>query len=138
MTETPEQAAAVRELLATGRPQFTGPVPLLQGGQGFLARVPVCLRGDAPDGQGRPWGLATVIIDAEAFFREAGLPQTRSIRLAVSDEELAGRRAEMEARGAKAWQPENRDRHVSAALRAYAAMTTSADTGAVRDVSQVE
>ena len=62
----------------------------------------------------------------------------RSIRLAITDEELAHRRAEMEARGAQAWKPENRDRHVSAALRAYAAMTTSADTGAVRDVSQVE
>ncbi|MDO5357666.1 MAG: dihydroxy-acid dehydratase, partial [Conchiformibius sp.] len=62
----------------------------------------------------------------------------RSIHLAVSDEELANRRAEMESRGAKAWQPENRQRPVSAALRAYAAMTTSADTGAVRDVSQVE
>ncbi len=62
----------------------------------------------------------------------------RSIHLAITDEELANRRAEMEARGAQAWKPENRDRHVSAALRAYAAMTTSADTGAVRDVSQVE
>ncbi len=62
----------------------------------------------------------------------------RSIRLAITDEELANRRAAMEARGAQAWKPENRDRHVSAALRAYAAMTTSADTGAVRDVSQVE
>nr|WP_314228480.1 dihydroxy-acid dehydratase [uncultured Kingella sp.] len=62
----------------------------------------------------------------------------RRIHLAISDEELARRREAMEARGAKAWQPENRDRHVSQALRAYAAMTTSADTGAVRDVSQVE
>ena len=62
----------------------------------------------------------------------------RSIRLAVADEELAKRRAEMETRAAKAWKPVNRERHVSAALRAYAAMTTSADTGAVRDVSQVE
>ena len=62
----------------------------------------------------------------------------RSIRLAVADEELAARRAEMDARDAKAWKPVNRERHVSVALRAYAAMTTSADTGAVRDVSQVE
>jgi dihydroxy-acid dehydratase len=44
----------------------------------------------------------------------------------------------MLARGADAWKPLNRDRVVSAALRAYAAMTTSADTGAVRDVSQIE
>ena len=62
----------------------------------------------------------------------------RSINLAVSADELAARRGEMETRGSKAWKPEKRDRQVSAALRAYAAMTTSADTGAVRDVSQVE
>ncbi|HUW27703.1 MAG TPA: dihydroxy-acid dehydratase [Sulfuriferula sp.] len=62
----------------------------------------------------------------------------RSIHLAVSDAELARRRAEMHARGDKAWQPIKRDRVVSVALRAYAALTTSAATGAVRDVSQVE
>ena len=62
----------------------------------------------------------------------------RSIRIAVSDEELARRRAAMEARGAEAWTPVDRDRQVSEALRAYAAMTTSAARGAIRDVSQVE
>ncbi|MGR2662723.1 MULTISPECIES: dihydroxy-acid dehydratase [Chromobacterium] len=62
----------------------------------------------------------------------------RSIRLAVSDETLAARRAAMEAKGRDAWKPLGRDRVVSPALRAYAAMTTSADTGAVRDVTQVE
>ncbi|WP_348946027.1 dihydroxy-acid dehydratase [Chitinibacter sp. FCG-7] len=62
----------------------------------------------------------------------------RTINLLVSDEELAARRAEMESRGKNAWKPVDRQRYVSAALRAYAAMTTSADTGAVRDVSQVE
>lgn len=62
----------------------------------------------------------------------------RSIRLVVSDDELTRRRAGMEARGADAWKPVGRDRVVTPALRAYAAMTTSADTGAVRDVSQIE
>jgi len=62
----------------------------------------------------------------------------RSIRIAVSDEELARRRAAMEAKGNKAWKPANRERQVSAALKAYAAMTTSAARGAVRDVSQLE
>ncbi len=65
------------------------------------------------------------------------IPQ-RSITLAISDAELARRRTAMEAKGGKAWRPVNRERHVSAALRAYAAMTTSADKGAVRDVTQVE
>lgn len=63
---------------------------------------------------------------------------SRSIRVAVSDEELQRRREAMEARGDKAWKPVARDRQVSAALKAYAAMTTSAARGAVRDVSQLE
>lgn len=58
----------------------------------------------------------------------------RSIRLLVDDSELNRRRQEMEARGTEAWKPEQRNRPVSAALRAYASMVTSADTGAVRIV----
>jgi dihydroxy-acid dehydratase len=56
----------------------------------------------------------------------------------LSDADLAQRRSAMEARGTQAWKPTRRQRVVSAALRAYGALTTSADTGAVRDVSQVE
>ena len=62
----------------------------------------------------------------------------RTINLAVDPTELQKRREAMQVRGKHAWKPANRIRHVSQALRAYAAMTTSADTGAVRDVSQVE
>ena len=63
----------------------------------------------------------------------------RTIDLAISDAELVQRRAAMEAKGSKAWKPvAERPRKISAALRAYAAMVTSADKGAVRDVSQVE
>ncbi|MPS49267.1 dihydroxy-acid dehydratase [Methylobacillus sp.] len=62
----------------------------------------------------------------------------RTIHLAVKDEVLAHRRAAMEARGKDAWKPVNRQRHISVALRAYAAMSTSAAKGAVRDVSQIE
>ncbi len=61
----------------------------------------------------------------------------RTIHLDISDEELAKRREAMNARGKNAWKPVNRERYVSQALRAYAAMATSADTGAVRDVGQV-
>ena len=51
----------------------------------------------------------------------------RTIRLALSDEELASRRAAMEAKGEGAWQPAKpRPRKVSVALQAYAAMPTSA------------
>jgi dihydroxy-acid dehydratase len=68
---------------------------------------------------------------------EIDIPE-RAIRVALSDEELSRRRTVMEAKGVAAWKPVQRDRPVSAALRAYAAMATSAARGAVRDVSQLE
>lgn len=57
----------------------------------------------------------------------------RSITLEVPDDELARRRAELDRAGG--YRPRHRDRQVSAALRAYAALATSADRGAVRDVT---
>lgn len=60
----------------------------------------------------------------------------RGVTLNVADEVLAERRAAQDAKG---WKPaEPRKRNVSPALRAYAAMTTNAAKGAVRDVTQVE
>lgn len=56
----------------------------------------------------------------------------RSIELAISDEELAKRRAAEEAKGSKAFTPVDRDRQVSTALKAYALFAASADKGAVR------
>ncbi|MHB1491075.1 dihydroxy-acid dehydratase [mine drainage metagenome] len=61
---------------------------------------------------------------------------TRLIHLDVSDGELADRRRRLEADGG--YRPRSRDRVVSTALRAYAAMALSADKGAVRDVSILE
>ncbi len=57
----------------------------------------------------------------------------RSIELLVADEELDRRR---EALGG-VYAPRSRERKVSQALRAYAAMATSADKGAVRDISKL-
>jgi dihydroxy-acid dehydratase len=62
----------------------------------------------------------------------------RTINLVISAAALAERREAMIAKGKDAWHPGHRTRKVSPALQAYAAMTTSADTGAVRDVSQLK
>ncbi|QBC44402.1 dihydroxy-acid dehydratase [Iodobacter fluviatilis] len=80
-------------------------------------------------------GLIGLVHEGDTI--EIDIPQ-RSIRLRVDDATLEERRVEMEARGKNAWKPVDRQRYISPALRAYAAMTTSAHTGAVRDVSQVE
>ncbi|MBS1196588.1 MAG: dihydroxy-acid dehydratase [Proteobacteria bacterium] len=65
---------------------------------------------------------------------EIDIPNRR-IHLAISDSVLAERRAAMDAKG---WKPAKRDRVVSKALQAYALFATSADKGAVRDISQVK
>lgn len=60
----------------------------------------------------------------------------RTIHLAVPEAELARRRAAQDAKG---WHPaEPRPRKISSALKAYAALTTSAARGAVRDVTQLK
>jgi len=73
----------------------------------------------------------------ESDMIEIDIP-ARSINVAVSEEELAIRRNAMEAKGDQAWQPVDRERVVSQALQAYAALTTSAARGAVRDLSQLK
>ncbi|MYA27099.1 MAG: dihydroxy-acid dehydratase [Acidimicrobiales bacterium] len=75
-------------------------------------------------------GLIGLVQDGDII--EIDIPN-RTINLAVDDAELEMRRVAQDAAG---WQPaEARPRQVSTALRAYAAMATSADRGAVRDLS---
>jgi len=63
----------------------------------------------------------------------------RSINVALSDAELAERRAAMAAKGDRAWKPvAERPRKVTPALKVYAKMVTSADRGAVRDLSLLD
>ncbi|MEI7612472.1 MAG: dihydroxy-acid dehydratase [Betaproteobacteria bacterium] len=80
----------------------------------------------------------TIGLVEEGDTIEIDIPQ-RSIRLAVSDEVLKARRVAMDAKGEDGWQPaEPRTRIVSRALQAYGLMATSADKGAVRDLSQLK
>ena len=79
-------------------------------------------------------GLIGLVVDGDTI--QIDIP-SREITLAVPDSVIAERRAAMAAKGAEAWKPGKRERKVSQALRAYAAFTTSAARGAVRDVDQV-
>lgn len=65
---------------------------------------------------------------------EIDIPNRR-IELVISEEQVAARRDQMEARGKLAWKPVDRQRQVSVALQAYALHATSADRGAVRRLS---
>ena len=78
-------------------------------------------------------GVIALVEDGDTIVID--IPQ-RTIHLDVTDADLADRRAKLEAGGG--YHPISRDRVVSTALRAYAAMALSADKGAVRDVSVLE
>jgi dihydroxy-acid dehydratase len=79
-------------------------------------------------------GLIALVEDGDHIAIDIA---SRAITLEVPQAELDARRARQLARGPAAWTPAGRDRHVSPALQAYAALTTSASKGAVRDVSQL-
>jgi dihydroxy-acid dehydratase len=74
-------------------------------------------------------GAIALIKDGDII--EIDIP-TRKIHLAVSDDELASRRAKEESKGNLAFSPTDRDRQVSTALKSYALFVSSADQGAVR------
>jgi dihydroxy-acid dehydratase len=79
-------------------------------------------------------GLIGLVQDGDRI--EIDIPNRR-IHLAVPDAEIDRRLAAMEAKGEDAWRPVARERYVSPALQAYAAMTTSASHGAVRDLDKI-
>ena len=73
----------------------------------------------------------------EGDLVEIDIP-ARKIVMQVGDDILQQRREAMVAKGKQAWQPALRQRQVSRALQAYAATTTSAARGAIRDLEQLE
>ena len=78
-------------------------------------------------------GMIALVEDGDTI--EIDIPN-RSMELRVSEAELAARRTRLLA-DLGGYRPRDRNRPVSAALQAYAAMTTSASTGASRDLSQL-
>ena len=79
-------------------------------------------------------GLIALVEDGDLI--EIDIPD-RSIRLAVAEAEITRRRVAMDTLGDTAWRPRHRDRTVSTALQAYAALATSAARGAVRDLGKL-
>ena len=68
--ESREQWPAVSRAIATGNSVIAGPVNLVQGGSGLISRIPIYT-----DDAGRDyWGIASLVIDIDAFFEQVGLP----------------------------------------------------------------
>ncbi|MCB1760050.1 MAG: CHASE domain-containing protein [Gammaproteobacteria bacterium] len=79
----PRQREAAMRALRLGETVIAGPVELIQGGEGFIARMPVYY-GDKEGGVSlKSWGLVSAVIDVEKVYREAGL-LARSLDLTVA------------------------------------------------------
>jgi diguanylate cyclase (GGDEF)-like protein/PAS domain S-box-containing protein len=66
-----EQRTAALQVRDTGRIIVTGPVRLVQGGEGLIARFPVTTA--APDGTRKFWGIVSAVISLHALYRDSGL-----------------------------------------------------------------
>ncbi len=84
----PQQREAALKVLETGQLIIAGPLQLVQGGVGIVARSPVYT---ARDGARRLWGLVSSVLDAEALYRDAGLTDPGlPIHLAVRGKDSKG------------------------------------------------
>ncbi len=85
----PEQSETALRARDTGRMVLAGPVHLVQGGRGFVARFPVTV--PRPDGSETFWGIVSAVIDADRLYAESGLVAlSQSLRLAVLGQDGLG------------------------------------------------
>jgi PAS domain S-box-containing protein len=87
----PTQREAALRAMESGQSVIAGPLPLVQGGTGIIAREPVFTLSDAAGGKRRFWGLVSAVIDADVLYRQAGLGEVSpNLRLAIRAINTAG------------------------------------------------
>ncbi|QQE64197.1 hypothetical protein GFS31_08760 [Leptolyngbya sp. BL0902] len=85
----PDQYAAVKLALDLNQIVLAGPVALVQGGEGLIARIPIHIP-DAASDQEQFWGFASVVMIADAVFVGAGLTDQPTLRLAIRGRDGSG------------------------------------------------
>ncbi len=83
LSERPEQQEAINRAIRLNRVLLAGPIELVQGGEAFISRGPVLLSIEQQEaGYPRYWGLAQVMLDAEAIYEEIKVfENTASVRI---------------------------------------------------------
>ncbi|WPL16815.1 Bacteriophytochrome cph2 [Thiorhodovibrio winogradskyi] len=90
----PDQIDAVQQALKLNRIVVAGPLPLVQGGEGLIARIPISVA-DAASGQERFWGFASVVMNTESIFSAAGITEQSGLRLAIRGRDGRGEQGEV-------------------------------------------
>ncbi len=87
----PQQGEVALRTMVSGQPGLAGPLPLLQGGLGFVIRAPVFVTPTEPGEALRPWGLVAAVIDIVTFYEQAGiLDAQHRFQLALSGTDGSG------------------------------------------------
>jgi|GEM_PF-3432307 len=85
-----DQIEAVRLALTLNKIVLAGPLTLVQGGQGLIARVPIHVT-DPASGQERFWGFASVVMDAASIFTAAGInAKDEALRISIRGRDALG------------------------------------------------
>ena len=78
ISEHPAQSPSLQRVMATSAPVVAGPTELVQGGEALIVRVPV------HEDDGRYWGVASVPLDLDSFYRAAGLREIEQSGLQIA------------------------------------------------------
>lgn len=93
--QSPKQWPSVERAIDIGGTIMAGPVELIQGGRGLIARTPIHARPD-PAAPAHYWGMASVVIDADSLFSKAGIrDQVDGYRIAIVGRDGLGAKGEM-------------------------------------------
>ncbi|MCW9059669.1 MAG: EAL domain-containing protein [Gammaproteobacteria bacterium] len=92
----PTQSAAALRAMEEGKVVVAGPLPLVQGGVGIIARQPVFIPAELPGAPPRPWGLVSSVMDADTLYEKAGLNAVHGdYRLAIRGRDGTGELGEV-------------------------------------------
>jgi diguanylate cyclase (GGDEF)-like protein len=81
--QVPAQYGAVQRAMRSRRTVIAGPIPLVQGGKGLVARTPVFLR-DSSGGDNRYWGIVSLAVNVDQLFVDiARIAEHRGLAIAV-------------------------------------------------------
>ena len=87
--KNPAQREAALRARDSGEPIVAGPVDLVQGGRGFIARLPVFI-GDGHGGK-TFWGIVSAVIDVDSLYRDSGLlDKDLPIEIAITGRDAKG------------------------------------------------
>ncbi len=91
----PDQLEAVELALSLNEIVLAGPLTLVQGGEGLIARIPIEIR-DPLTGQDQFWGFASVVMNSDSLFAGAGLQEDHgALKIAIRGRDALGAKGEV-------------------------------------------